>query len=378
MKTLNRIISIATLALAVIAIPTASFAYVQYNGAYPSVTALGVQTLTYNQATVNVSYNAQNATYAFSQTPTIAVSYTNLQTGARMITSSDYETGLSETQTFFLNDLQPSTQYSYQAILSFQGMTLGSNSGTFTTPANPHTTTYVANNGGQMVLLSNGTVVNASSLSASQAASYFPITTPALSAIANTIGATAVKNAVINTIQTGTTVHANGVILAITDTQATVSKGDTVTYTVTYRNTNAASLSDAILQVQLPSQYAYLANSNQNASYTDSSNIVSFGLGTINSGATHTFTFQAQATGTGSGTVVATGTLSYNGGSVTATDHDNYNGGAASVLGASVFGAGFFPQTFGGWLIIVLIIAAIVIIARRYVLAPKPAPAQAK
>lgn len=387
MKTLNRFISIAIFVLATIAIPTASFAYVSYNGALPVIMNLGVHTLSYNQATVEVNFNAENATYSFSQDPTMVVSYTDLETGASMTTSSNYETGLSETQTFFLNDLQPNTNYSYQAVLSFQGMTIESTPSTFKTPSNPGAVAaYNNSTAGGTIVESNSSIApnyynsnSISRVSSTQAANYFPIAIPTVTSVENAVGATAAKKAILNTIETGTTVHSNGVILAMTDDQATVTKGDTLTYTVTYRNTNPTRLQDAILQVQLPNQYAYISNGNQNASYDDTANTVTFGLGAIASGETNTVTFQAQATGTGSGTVITRGILSYDGGSVTATDHDSYNGGAVDILGASVFGAGFFPQTFGGWLAIVLIIAAIVIIARRYIIAPKPAqPAVAK
>ena len=54
--------------------------------------------------------------------------------------------------------------------------------------------------------------------------------------------------------------------------------------------------------------------------------------------------------------------------------HDVTRCGGSSLAGFALFGNGFFPDTFGGWLILLLLIAILVAvgrsIARRSVVAP--------
>ena len=53
--------------------------------------------------------------------------------------------------------------------------------------------------------------------------------------------------------------------------------------------------------------------------------------------------------------------------SLKVTDIDEYVGGSGSVLGASASrGAGFLPASLIGWIVLLIVLAGIVIVGRRY------------
>lgn len=158
--------------------------------------------------------------------------------------------------------------------------------------------------------------------------------------------------------------------LMITNNQDDVSAGEDLTYDVTWENISGRRLEDLLLEVNFPTALR----------------VVDIGDGELDRQGNRVIieieSLEARETGETSIDTKVRGTLR-NGDPVVARaiiafenpltearenaigyDSDEYdaNGG----LGAFLFGAGFFPTTLAGWLIIILIILGIIYVARRY------------
>jgi hypothetical protein len=173
-------------------------------------------------------------------------------------------------------------------------------------------------------------------------------------------------------IMTGGATHKNGLAISISDEQARTTVGDTFTFTVKYENLTSQSLRNTELIIKLPEQYEFVKSS-FDMDYNERDNTVTYISGRVAPKTLKTVTFTARAIGDGNADVKTTATLFYEGGNISASDRDSFHGGSKSYLGASVFGAGFFPQTLGGWLAIIILIVVIIIVARRYMVAQKTA-----
>ena len=310
----------------------------------PVFTSNGVSDVQQYQATVMTSFNSAGAVYTYSELPVLYVEYMNTTTSVVMISPYNKQEPGTQNNTFTLYHLDPSTQYSYQVVMKYNG-------GTYRTPAKAFTTygqvktvytlgTTPGTNG------SNSTVVTIPNITK-------PVTTKVI-------------DAAKNTVMTGGATHKNGVAISISDEQARTNINDSVTFTVKYQNTNSKSLQNAELVIQLPEQYEFVRSS-FDMDYNERDNTVSYIAGRVAPGALKTVTFTARAIGDGTTEVKTTATLFYEGGTISASDRDSYHGGSKSVLGASVFGAGFFPQTLWGWIAIIILITVIIVMARRYV-----------
>jgi hypothetical protein len=158
-----------------------------------------------------------------------------------------------------------------------------------------------------------------------------------------------------------------GFRLAIDNGKTEVRQGDTVTVKVRYENNNTKSFSNGTIEIYLPDQYAVTGT---NKGIIDKvSNSVVISLRDFPAGAFGTAIVTAQATGkagdldqamTQAGMKIAGVVLKV-------ADIDEYiSGSSSSSLGASASGTGFLPASINGWLLLLIILAAIVIIGRRY------------
>ncbi len=171
------------------------------------------------------------------------------------------------------------------------------------------------------------------------------------------------------------------VSLSITDQYQTVAPGDTISYTIDYKNLSASTLSNVMLSVILPNGVSY-RSSTQGMPTTD--NTVVANLGTLLGGAEGSINIQAVADGSiviGSN-LVSTATLVFqipSGAQDTAVAYylNNVNSGTTNNLGAfALFGNGFFPTTFLGWIILIGIIIIVILIARHYTIMSRNAQKQ--
>ena len=328
-------------------------------GGQPVFNLLGVSDLQSTSATINVTFDSGTADYAGlgDSHPTLAVQYMDNVTGSQMTTDAIDEDPGTRTTPFVLSNLTPFTTYQYRVVMTYNGGIFQTMPKTFTTPQAPVTPTATT---------TTTTIISSGTGSGGSAAN-----TSTTSSVANTIGVSKVADNLQNILMTGGYGSSNGVALSITDSHARVVSGDSITYTLQYHNSNNKTLHTARIVVQLPNQYVFGSGDANTVSDTGS-NIVTIYVGSIEPGESAQVTFTAKAVGPDNIGVSTNAKLIYLGGSVSATDKDTYVGGSRSVLGASVFGAGFFPQSFIGWLLVILILIIVVISARRYMKAPKP------
>jgi hypothetical protein len=354
MKLLNTLKYIAILTLGAVLMPALAMA-----SGVPQFSLSGVQNIMRTSATVYVSYNGSNAGVDATHRPIVLVNYTNTATG--VAAQSSYNLGSSGTQVyeFPLNDLTPGATYTYRAVVTYNGMNYATADQTFTTKnTNPSTSSgpSATNNSEEDAVWQK----------------------PSISWLTDLFrGAESVPSKVASKIATGGAIHKNNVGLSIANEQATVERMDSFTYTIKYENLNTVSLKNAKIVVALPEQYEFVKSS-FDADYNREDNTVTFVIGRVASNTLESLSFKTRAIGEGNKQVETKVTLSYDGGTLTTVDRDSYDSGSKSVLGASVFGAGFFPQTLGGWMLIIVFILILVIIARRYMNAPAPKPEEKK
>lgn len=350
---------LASLAVCALLAPLVSLAN---SGGQPSLALLGAKDLSPTQATVSVAFDSATAEYAglWESKPVVSVQYADANTGSQMVTPSYEQVYGSRTISFTLDNLVPGTTYQYRAIMLYNGQSTQTSLQRFTTPK---TSASSGSGSGSASTTSSGG-------SSGSAGSSTLISTKTTSAAAKTAGVTKVADNLQSIVMTGGYGSKNGVAMSITDSHARVVGGDVLTYTIQYHNSNQRTLKTARIVVDLPDQYAFDQGDANTVSDTGS-NIVTIYLGSIEPGESGQVTFTARAIGPDNLGVVTRANLVYLGGSVSAADRDTYVGGSKTVLGASVFGAGFFPQTFFGWVLVILIIVIIVIAARRYMSKPK-------
>ena len=185
-----------------------------------------------------------------------------------------------------------------------------------------------------------------------------------------TTPATQTTPVVINRITYGTGTGSGSVSLSISDQNQIVSPGDSISYVINYKNISSGDLSNVMLNVVLPTGVAY-KSSTQGMPTTNNTIVAT--IGTLTKGSNGSINIQAQADASvKAGTnLVSTATLSF----VTpAGSQDsavayylNTVGGAnnQSNLGGFALGAGFFPTTLFGWIILIGIIIILIILGRR-------------
>ncbi len=418
MKTLTTLNFIAAAIFGVIMIPALAFA----NGPYgaPQVDPMGVQYVTDYKAAVSVMIDASHAVVDQSGA-FIYVRLVNLSNNQSVSSSVRNIAPGVTVQGFRFEPLKPNTRYAYTAVVRYNGTTYQSDYGYFTTtndscgqsmvygdspetqvnlPANSHCLagsnaagTNVSGNLPSDAIGIDGSPVGAVGTNTTTTTtvsgnkkSTSDLTTSTSPTIGSIIGSwfggskavadsnivTKTSSSIRDAVLTGGYAEKNGVELSITNTQARVADGDTFTYQIRYLNGSNQTLKNAWIKVQLPDQYVFEKGADT-IDYSEKDNIVTVYLGNLAPAKSGMVTFDARANGGASGTVDTQAVLGFTQGSLAATDHDNYTSGSQSVLGASVFGSGFFPQSFGGWLLVILLIGLVIIVARRYT-APAPAP----
>lgn len=326
--------------------------------ARPTVELVGINKLDYSVPEAVVHFDPRDSEIGiFGDTQVMVLAeYTNTKTDESAVTA--HATGGYGTQTysFRMEDVQPGQTYSVVAVMRYQGKTYTSEPKIFT--YKPETVTTGSTTTSGTTTTTNSTIA----------------TTPSITSIFG--GTSSVKETVQKKVMTGGVTNKDGIGIAITNEQARVDARDTFTYTVRYQNGRTTSLKNGELVIELPENYEFVKSS-ADLDYDTRTNSLKLITGRIAAGTTKSFTFTARALEGKNDQVATKATLFYEGGSVTTADRDSFYGGSKSVLGASVFGAGFFPQTLFGWLFLIIMITLVIIVARRYTTAPTPQPANA-
>gem|GEM_PF-3543784 len=157
--------------------------------------------------------------------------------------------------------------------------------------------------------------------------------------------------------------------LSITDQSVSFLPGDSISYLVTYQNISSVTLSNAVLNVILPTGVTY-RQSSQGVLTTN--NTVAVALGTLLPGAQGTVSIQAvtDVNIVPGNNFVTTATLAFTTPS-NAQDSAiayvlNTVGSRNNLAGLALFGYGFFPNTLFGWILLLGLLLILILIARYF------------
>ncbi len=143
-------------------------------------------------------------------------------------------------------------------------------------------------------------------------------------------------------------------------------------YTVTYRNISSQTLQNAVLQVAHPKELTFINSSRGDYEVVDRT--VTIALGDIPAGGSGTVQVRARVNTSAvignlavtTATVVYTNTTTRAQEDAIAYSLVTVSNDCPNVLGASAFGiASFFPNTLLGWLLLILVILALIVLGRQ-------------
>lgn len=170
-------------------------------------------------------------------------------------------------------------------------------------------------------------------------------------------------------------------MLEITSPYENACPADINDYTVTYKNISGRTLTNVILRVTLPADVMFRKSSA--GDYTESDKTLTVELDELatNEEGEIFISGEVMRGVSDEDIMVATAVMAYTYSTTLGQEdaiaykiHDVTRCGGSSLAGFALFGNGFFPDTFGGWLILLLLIAILVAvgrsIARRSVVAP--------
>ena len=185
--------------------------------------------------------------------------------------------------------------------------------------------------------------------------------------VANTtpiVRGTTSNSASANTISTLTTPQVN------TLDNANVCSGDIVNFTLNYQNTTGNTITNAVLVATLPQGIDY-TSSTASATFDQSNRTITVFIGTLAKDQTGIVYVQGKANSLVNGVQNVATRVDFNyvkadGTSATTTNYIMHSGAACNNLGANALSSGFLPTSFGGWLLLVILICAIIFVARKY------------
>jgi uncharacterized repeat protein (TIGR01451 family) len=161
------------------------------------------------------------------------------------------------------------------------------------------------------------------------------------------------------------------IMLNITDRYQSIGIGDTVDYTVTYKNIGKSKLTNPVLQVIVPKGIT-ITNSSA-GTYSNETNTLTVPLQDLNPKDEGVVYVQGVVYSLDSYTaqIVSTAILVYtspNGAQENAIAYvlNNPRVLSGSTLGAAAFLGGIFPTSLLGWLLLIILILIIILITRRY------------
>ncbi len=148
--------------------------------------------------------------------------------------------------------------------------------------------------------------------------------------------------------------------------------GGEMDYNVTYRNISSQTLQNAVLRITHPKELTFINSSRGNYEVVDRT--VTISLGDIRAGEQGVVQLRARVNSeaTTGNLAVTTATVVYTN-TITRAQEDaiaysliTVSNDCPNVLGASAFGlSSFFPNTLIGWLLLILIILALIVIGRQ-------------
>ena len=338
-----------------------------WEGCEPTVRTMGNKTEpNTDSAVVTVFYTSNGADYNTSDRPMISVEYGSDLSALTQTTDPISVPPGSQTIGFLLKDLRRGQTYYYRAVLSWVG---GSKNGDIQqvkwATASTTTTGSAASTNST---IDGSTAVAGSTTTADTSDDYILRPTAPSTGLFGMFGTKKATTATTTTSRFKNVDEKSGFKLAIDDGVTKVAQGDTVTLKVRYENNNAKSYSDGVINIYLPDQY--IVDTTNKGIHDKVDNMVSISLKEFPAGGFGTAIVIAKATGRSGDLDQAVSQASLTVGTVTlkVTDIDEYGAGDGSGngLGASASGTGFLPGKLIGWILLLIVLAAIVIIGRRY------------
>lgn len=174
------------------------------------------------------------------------------------------------------------------------------------------------------------------------------------------------------TVNTGNGGGSSFIKLTIDNHRDVVRSSTNTAYDISWTNLTGTTLNNLVLEVNFPAQMT-ITDTDRGAIETNKSAVV-YQISSLTAHETGNMTISGTVnSGLKDGDpVVAQAVMAFENPKTTATenaiayDADTFSLATGSVLGASIFGLGFLPNTLAGWLIIILIILIIVLIARHF------------
>ena len=352
-----------------------------WDGCEPIVQTVGTVSTDKNSAVINAFYSSNGAGYNADSWPTMTIEYGLLSDG--QFDNSSGRKSMphgSDTVGFMITGLDEGKWYQYRAVLSWVG---GVKYGevkkfqaikkiTVITPDTTTTSTITSSTS------SGSSTSSSTTTSSNSSTSTKPKTTTSTSS--NSSSSTATTSGGLFSLFSGSTAKTDtptsifnnideraGFRLAIDDSKTEIRQGETITIKVRYENNNVKSFSNGTVEIYVPDQ---LAVTGTNKGIIDKvGNSVVISLRDFPAGAFGTAIVTAQATGKAGDLdqVMTQAGMKIGGVVLKVADIDEYiAGSSSSTLGASASGVGFLPGSLIGWILLLIILAAIVIIGRRY------------
>ena len=167
------------------------------------------------------------------------------------------------------------------------------------------------------------------------------------------------------------------VALRVTDTTLNAGNninacvGDEFNYEIIYQNVSGKTLTNAVLEIRIPTELEYVKSTN-GGTYSNNNRSLVYSLGTLNPGQGGKLFVEVRALSIARGkdSVVTSLSLSYTNPDTLAQEeaiaYVIHNFGDCNVNGTALafFGGAFLPTTLAGWLLLIILILALVLLAR--------------
>jgi hypothetical protein len=347
-----------------------------WNGCEPIIETAGIISTDKYSAIVQAVFNSNNASYYIKDNPKLGIEYGIARNG-----DFEYSTELEaqsqgvRQKSFLLNGLTQGETYAYRAVLYWPGgvkkgtvkeftpgtQTLGT--GGANNPTGVSSNTSTTTNSSSSSNTTNTTTGNNTNQSGNTNSSG-PVT---LSPFGNLFGnkKTTTTKSIYNS-----TDEKSGFRLAIDNGETIVGQGDLVTIKARYENNNVKSFENGEVKIYLPNQYTFV--STNKGVHDRISNTVVVSLREFPAGSYGTVIVSARAAGK-PGTidqVLTQATLIIGKTTLQVADADEYQASSGHVKStgsaSGSTGTGFLPGTLIGWIVLLIVLALIVVIGRRY------------
>lgn len=343
-----------------------------WNGCRPVVETGGVTSTDKYSAVVQAYYSSQGGSYSSSNRPALAIEFGLEDDGIfdRVTVSSNQMQG-ARTEAFLLNGLTEGKTYMYRAVLNWAGgieygniklvtpnvKKLGSGGSNTATdiPSNSTSSTGTNSSGNNSTSTGNSSN-NSTGSSSNQGVSFSPFG----NLFGNKTNTTTKKSIYSQTDEK------SGFKLAIDNGESLIRQGDVITTKVRYENNNSKSYSNAQIELFFPKEYS--VDSTNKGIVDRANNKVVVSVDDFPAGGYGTIIATARATGRlgNIDQVLTQATLTVGSVRLSVTDADEYGEGTARKTQNSVSGTGFVPGTLIGWILLLIVLALIVVIGRRY------------